>query len=118
MLGAAIGSKKGFTMVELLIVLAILAILAGVVALSLTMYIGRGEEEACRVEKRDIEAAVFSYYHENLKWPTDEGGPGDIDFTKLMGDYLDDTPASDESCLWQIAENGAVVPGGEDCPCD
>lgn len=118
MIGTAIGSKKGFTLVELLIVLAILAILAGVVALSLTIYIGRGEEDACRVEKRSIEAAVFSYYNQNAEWPTDEGGAGDIDFTKLVGDYLDDTPASDESCLWQIDDNGAVVPDSEDCPCD
>ena len=53
--------KDGFTFIELVIVLSILAVLAGIVALSLSVFVGKGHTEACNADKSLIQSAVLSY---------------------------------------------------------
>ncbi|MBA7678010.1 hypothetical protein ES703_86277 [subsurface metagenome] len=53
--------EKGFTLVELLIVLAILAVLAAVVIPSVTGMFGRGAEQAYRTDERTIQSGVMAY---------------------------------------------------------
>lgn len=129
------GKQKGFTLVELLIVMIILAILATVVTLSLTGAIGRGEATACQQEYLATRTAVIEYYAENnMNWPAGGTEPGltsaeldtaleadrAIEFGWLVdGLYLDATPGSDTNCSWTIAgtgdaENpeGTAVPAG------
>ena len=120
-----IARKKGFTMVELLIVLAILAILLGAVALSMTLYIGRGQTEACKVDQRSLQSAVVDYLYENDgSWPTEDGSkPGDLFYEDpitgpLVGDYINKVPKSDANCDWQIDAQGMVIPNNDDCHCD
>jgi prepilin-type N-terminal cleavage/methylation domain-containing protein len=121
-----IGRKKGFTFIELVIVLSILAVLAGIVTLSVTMYIGRGRTEACNTDQHSLQSAVASYYHANDgTWPTDTedaSKPGDLfadGFTSpLVGDYITKVPKSDTNCDWQLNAKGMVIPNSGDCPCD
>jgi len=118
--------KDGFTLVELLIVLSILAVLAGVVVLSLSMYVSRGHEEACNVDQRSLQSAVIDYLYANDgSWPTEDGSkPGDIFYGDpvtgpLVGDYINEVPDSDINCDWQIDGQGIVVTNTpDDCPCD
>ena len=123
-MSTAISSKKGFTLVELLIVISIIAILVGTVALALTVFIGQGEETVCLEDQRDLQTVVNAYHFENGSWPTDNGEPGDLfdeEFdSPLIPDYIFEVPGSDDKCDWRINGQGLVKPGEdvENCPCD
>lgn len=117
--------KEGFTFIELLIVLGIMAVLAGIVVLSLTMFVGKGEREVCEADQSLIQSAVIDYLHENEgNWPTEDGSkPGDLFYGDpltgpLVGDYIHEVPESDVNCDWKIDAQGMVVPNNDDCPCD
>ena len=53
---------KGFTLVELLIVIVILGILASVTVFAVRGITDRGQENACSIEKRTIETAAEAFY--------------------------------------------------------
>ncbi len=73
---------KGFTLVELLIVIVILGILATVTVFAVRGITDRGQENACDVEKRTIETAIEAYYADNNAAPADDA------FGSLTPDYL------------------------------
>ena len=74
-------------MIELLIVVGILAVLAGVVTLGITQFIGKGKAEAAKTELHNVQTLVTGLMSENQvslidpdKLPTELvgiGGPGD-----------------------------------------
>ena len=53
---------KGFTLVELLIVIVILGILATVTVFAVRGITDRGQENACDVEQRTLETAIEAFY--------------------------------------------------------
>ena len=57
--------EKGFTLIELLIVVAILGVLAAVVIPNVGRFMGRGEEEARRVEYNTVRTAITAMMVEN-----------------------------------------------------
>jgi prepilin-type N-terminal cleavage/methylation domain-containing protein len=61
---------KGFTLVELLIVIVILGILATVTVFAVRGITDRGQENACSVEKRTLDTAIEAYYAQNQTDPT------------------------------------------------
>ena len=53
--------QKGFTLVELLVVVAILGILAAIVIPNVASFIGTGKSEAKKTELADMQTAVTAY---------------------------------------------------------
>jgi prepilin-type N-terminal cleavage/methylation domain-containing protein len=76
---------KGFTLVELLIVIVILGILATVTVFAVRGITDQGEASACATEKRAVETALEAYYTQNDQ--TDA-----TVLTQIVGAYLKTDP--------------------------
>jgi len=80
--------EKGFTLLELLIVVAILGILAAVIVPNLATFLGTGKVAAANTEVANVETAALAYYADNDgEWPTDTN--------TAVGASLRDPPAGD-----------------------
>ena len=64
--------EKGFTLMELLIVVAVLGVLAAVLVPRLTTFFSTGQVAAANTEVANVEVAAMAYYADNNgTWPTD-----------------------------------------------
>jgi prepilin-type N-terminal cleavage/methylation domain-containing protein len=63
---------KGFTLVELLIVIVILGILATVTVFAVRGITDRGQENACAVDSRTLETSIEAFYAQEQRDPIDE----------------------------------------------
>ena len=71
---------KGFTLVELLIVIVILGILATVTVFAVRGITDKGQTNACAVERRTLDTAIEAYFADNGSDPAAVGdlSPGYI----------------------------------------
>lgn len=76
-------SQRGFTLVELLIVAAILGVLAGVVMPNLDTFMDRGTANAANEELANVKTASIGYYADHGRWPSD---------STVLGAYLAGEP--------------------------
>jgi prepilin-type N-terminal cleavage/methylation domain-containing protein len=94
---------KGFTLVELLIVIVILGILATVTVFAVRGITDRGQANACSVEAKTVLTAAEAYYSDNQAVAPDVAA-------LFTAGYLGDNGAA---ANWEIAENtgtsGATV---------
>ncbi|MDO6572232.1 type II secretion system major pseudopilin GspG [Gilvimarinus sp. 2_MG-2023] len=88
-----IRKNKGFTLVELLVVLAIIGLLAGLVGPRVLNQLGGAKSKTAKVQIRDFEQALEVYMLDTGKFPTSEQGlealvrnPGSV--TGWNGPYL------------------------------
>ena len=63
---------KGFTLVELLIVIVILGILATVTVFAVQGITTRGKEATCDADYKTYETAIQAYYAQNGAFPTSD----------------------------------------------
>ncbi|MFA5384742.1 MAG: prepilin-type N-terminal cleavage/methylation domain-containing protein [Eubacteriales bacterium] len=68
-------NKKGFTMIEMMVVLIIIAVLVGAGIKFYSGYIGKAKIDKAKADISTMQAAVDSYYAENGYYPGD--GTGD-----------------------------------------
>ncbi len=93
---------KGFTLVELLIVIVILGILATVTVFAVRGITDKGQENACDVEQRTLDTAIEAFYAQNQFDVTTElttaGTDGTLgtadDVLGLVPDFLKEAPAA------------------------
>jgi len=68
------GTTKGFSLIELLVVLVIMGLLASIVGPQVMKHIGRAKTDSARLQIADLGAALDVYYLEVGSYPTTEQG--------------------------------------------
>lgn len=66
--------RRGFSLVELMVVIVIIGLLAGVVTISVRGYLVRSKQNVCRLEIAKICQALDTFYSEHDRYPTSEEG--------------------------------------------
>jgi general secretion pathway protein G len=67
-------NQAGFTLLELLVVLGIIAMLAGIVGPQVMKHLGESKTKAAKVQVEDFSAALDMYKLDMGKYPTSEQG--------------------------------------------
>ena len=65
----------------------------------------------CEIDRDATQAALDAYHTEKGDWPTADGGPGDIEWNKLVPNFMEEIPPTDGRCDWQVNSQ----PEGEVC---
>jgi len=68
--------EKGFTLMELLIVIAVLGILAAVLVPRMGSFLSSGQAAAANTEVANVETAALAYYADASAWPADTNTVG------------------------------------------
>ena len=87
--------EAGFTMVELLVVLAIIGLIASFAVPQVLRYLVSARTDAARIQIRNIESAMELYYIDNLRYPDTQLGIAALsdrpdDQQRWNGPYLKD----------------------------
>ncbi|MFQ5924813.1 MAG: type II secretion system protein [Dehalococcoidia bacterium] len=129
--------QRGFTLMELLIVMSIIAVLVGIVVMSLSGFIGAGQATVCDADERTLQSAVMAFWITNgggtTDWPTVAGGSAglavggsaivytaqDDDGNDFVPDYILEEPGSSiDGATWSIDDDplGIVFDSAAFCP--
>ena len=114
-------SEKGFTIVEILVVVAILAVLAGVCGVNVGEYVGQSKTEAYATELQDVQTAVAAMLAEStsgkmaaVPTPTDDmytvhtTGSGVLRLSSYL-DRLDSDDKVMSGCTYTFTTDGAIT---------
>jgi prepilin-type N-terminal cleavage/methylation domain-containing protein len=101
---SAARQSAGFTLVELLVVIGIIAILAGVALGPITGGIRKAQESGAMQTTRTIDLAEFQYANDNNGSYPDGANVGVIGQALLTGNYV-----SDPSLFWLSADKASAL---------
>ncbi|HEZ8706506.1 TPA: pilin, partial [Neisseria gonorrhoeae] len=81
--------QKGFTLIELMIVIAIVGILAAVALPAYQDYTARAQVSEAILLAEGQKSAVTEYYLNNGKWPANNGDAGVASASEIKGKYVE-----------------------------
>src|ERR1017187_1779215 len=88
--------KKGFTLIELMIVVAIIGILAAIAIPQFANLVAKSQEGRCKANLGTIRSALSIYYGDLEGWyPTDPTSTAGITSLTANGRYLQTFPSAD-----------------------
>jgi general secretion pathway protein G len=102
--------ERGFTLVELLIVVVILGILAGIVVFAVGNMTGSAQANSCATEKSTISDALEAYKAQTGAYPAASGGNTAMDF--LTGANGATPPAAIGVLLKSVPANYTIDDSG------
>lgn len=91
--------ENGFTLIEVIVVAAIIAVLAGIVVPLIFKEIDESKISKAKAEVKSIQTAIMIFYKDTKKWPmyVDEGGVLKDNVTVLLSDG-DEPKGLDYNC--------------------
>ena len=106
-------ASRGFSLVELLVVVAMLGILAAITVFTVRGTSASGEERACAADEQTVEKAADYYLAQNQVVVIPATGVGADRFEQTLVDaqLLEST-----STYFDLAADGTVTPTGDPCP--
>ena len=89
-------SKKGFTLIELMVVIAIIGVLSSVLAPQIFKQINKGRQSAVISFYNNLKTATSSYYADTETWPADTNSLTATSSTTTgwAGPYIDRWPGA------------------------
>ena len=106
---------KGFTLVELLIVIVILGILATVTVFAVRGITDRGQQNACLVDKRTLDTSIEAFYAQNQRDPIGQDellfGPRTALATPMTAGTLGVLKTTPTATNWSFAYTGTAPTG-------
>lgn len=84
-------NEKGFTLVELLIVLAVLLVLSGIIVPTYTVFRGKARETATEIEMSNIAKVLEFYNTNNQAYPATDSFPDVL----TRNNYIKDVSTKD-----------------------
>lgn len=87
----AYAKKRGFTIVELLVVIVVIGILVGIVYFSGQGFLKRGADTSAKSNISKVGLALQSYYNKNGEYPTPIINPSGDSSTPTAKEFLEDS---------------------------
>lgn len=87
--------QKGFTLIELMIVVAIIGILAAIALPAYQDYTARSQMSEAMTLASGAKGSVTEFYSDRGDWPTGNESAGLADATDITGKYVDEVEVSD-----------------------
>jgi len=101
---------EGFTLVELLIVIVILGVLAGIVVFAVSGITDRGELAACKADVSSVQTASEAYYAKYGRWaPGYADVPGPPLVPGLVPGFLKAAPNPSKYTITYVPADGSVT---------
>jgi prepilin-type N-terminal cleavage/methylation domain-containing protein len=101
-------NNKGFTIIELIIVVTIIIILAGVVTAGVINYIKKAQATRIITEMGELKKAFTAYYIDNGKYPYPDGGTAEDNAINFLTGSLVDSKYI--SKIPEYADDSQLVP--------
>ena len=103
--------ERGFTIVELLVVITVVGILAGVGVSGYSQFRDRANKAAADAAWRDLQVAINLYQVENGKFPRNSAGSDttNADIKEALEEALENLPMPLRTNLWNEATEAPVA---------
>lgn len=104
---------QGFTLIELMIVVAIIAILAAIALPAYQDYTIRAQVSECPTLAAGAKTAVTEYFQNRGTWPTDNAEAGMAAANTITGNYVTDVTVASQDITCTFGNDANTTIAGE-----